>query len=260
MRMIDGDRLLRELTALSHGQVWPGWTYEGIRLLIERQPTLTPPNEWVSVEDRLPKSQADVLVVAFWHERWQTMIGWHSDMGKKWRVITPHGEREPGGVTHWMPLPASPDKDNNVPGKTQNEPLTLEQLREMDGKPVWGKSLINDKPGEWFILRVVEMSKTWFVACAGSEQGFGDKDTYGTTWLAYAYPHAHIDRETWKPCNRCKACSSCVHFLSKDSYEFCKKCITGQEHMPLTKYCPSCGRPLTPEAWEELEKRIGGAV
>lgn len=45
MRMIDGDRLLRELTALSHGQVWPGWTYEGIRLLIERQPTLTQPNE-----------------------------------------------------------------------------------------------------------------------------------------------------------------------------------------------------------------------
>ena len=43
MRAIDGDRLLRELTTLSHGQVWPGWTYEGIRLLIERQPTLTPP-------------------------------------------------------------------------------------------------------------------------------------------------------------------------------------------------------------------------
>ena len=44
-RMIDADRLLRELTALSHGQVWPGWTYDGIRLLIECQPTLTPPNE-----------------------------------------------------------------------------------------------------------------------------------------------------------------------------------------------------------------------
>ena len=44
-RMIDADRLLRELTALSHGQVWPGWTYDGIRLLIERQPTLTQPNE-----------------------------------------------------------------------------------------------------------------------------------------------------------------------------------------------------------------------
>lgn len=48
-RMIDADRLLRELTALSHGQVWPGWTYDGIRLLIERQPTLTPPNEPLTV-------------------------------------------------------------------------------------------------------------------------------------------------------------------------------------------------------------------
>ena len=52
-RMIDADRLLRELTALSHGQVWPGWTYEGIRLLIERQPTLTPPNEWVKVMEAI---------------------------------------------------------------------------------------------------------------------------------------------------------------------------------------------------------------
>lgn len=53
MRMIDGDRLLRELTALSHGHVWPGWTYDGIRLLIERQPTLTPPNEWVKMMEAI---------------------------------------------------------------------------------------------------------------------------------------------------------------------------------------------------------------
>lgn len=76
-------------------------------------------------------------------------------------------------------------KDKNVP---TNEPLTLEELREMNGEPVWGKSLITEKPGEWFILRVVEMSKTWFIACAGAEQGFGDKDTYGKTWLAYRRP------------------------------------------------------------------------
>lgn len=50
-RMIDADRLLRELTALSHGQVWPGWTYDGIRLLIERQPTLTQPNEPLTWEE-----------------------------------------------------------------------------------------------------------------------------------------------------------------------------------------------------------------
>ena len=102
--------------------------------IITHAPTLTPPNEWVSVEDRLPDSQADVLVVAFWHENWQTMIGWHSDTGKKWRVITPHGEMEPGGVTHWRPLPAPPGEENDVP---TNKPLTLEQLRQMDGEPVY---------------------------------------------------------------------------------------------------------------------------
>lgn len=69
-----------------------------------------------------------------------------------------------------------------------NEPLTLDELREMDGEPVWGQSLITEKLGEWFILRVVEMSKTWFIACAGAAQGFGDKDTYGKTWLAYRRP------------------------------------------------------------------------
>ena len=52
-RMIDADRLLRERTALSHGQVWPGWTYDGIRLLIERHPTLTQPNEWVKVMEAI---------------------------------------------------------------------------------------------------------------------------------------------------------------------------------------------------------------
>ena len=69
-----------------------------------------------------------------------------------------------------------------------NEPLTLDELRQMDGQPVWGKSLITGKPGEWFIVRIVEMSKSWFIACAGATQGFGDKDTYGTTWFAYRRP------------------------------------------------------------------------
>ncbi len=65
------------------------------------------------------------------------------------------------------------------------QPLTLEELRRMDGEPIWGESLISGKPGEWSILRVVEMSKIWFIACAGATQGFGDKDSYGKTWLAY---------------------------------------------------------------------------
>lgn len=118
VRPIDGNDFMRQLTLDTskghYGEFMDGsevaYTSREIAKFVEDMPTLTLPNEWISVKDRLPESQADVLVVAFWHERWQTMMGWHSDMGKKWRVITPHGEREPGGVTHWMPLPAPPDR------------------------------------------------------------------------------------------------------------------------------------------------------
>lgn len=136
-------------------------------------------SEWISVKERLPESQADVLVVAFWHERWQTMMGWHSDMGKKWRVITPHGEREPGGVTHWMPLPAPPGEGNNVPNEPPNEPLTLEELREMDDEPVWCCPKNDSAKGSWMI-----------VGPNGCENitSFAIYDDYGTGWLAYRRP------------------------------------------------------------------------
>jgi hypothetical protein len=65
--------------------------------------------KWISVADKLPDGREDVLVVAFWHECWQPMIGWYSDMTDKWRIITPFGEKEPGGVTHWMPMPTPPE-------------------------------------------------------------------------------------------------------------------------------------------------------
>ncbi len=39
-------------------------------------------------------------------------------------------------------------------------PLTLDELRKMDGQPVWGQRLISDKPGEWFIVRIVEMHQS----------------------------------------------------------------------------------------------------
>ena len=190
-RRIDDDAVKRRIWNIVEKWKYQGRKYDALLLesviaqIVDTQPTLTPPNEWVSVEERLPNSQEDVLVVAFWHERWQTMVGWHSDMGRKWRIITPHGEREPGGVTHWMPLPASPDKDNNVPGKTQNEPLTLEQLREMDGDPVWFVDIKGRKwyPPGWAIVDrencLVRLVKSW-------NPIFFEK--YGEWWLAYRRP------------------------------------------------------------------------
>ena len=112
MRVIDGDRLLRELTALSHGQVWPGWTYEGIRLLIERQPTLTPPNEWVSVEDAMPPEHEPVLCIvdgkpkpnitledAYQIGAWNKADGWIIDEYLDW---------EDADVSWWRKLPEPP--------------------------------------------------------------------------------------------------------------------------------------------------------
>ena len=78
--------------------------------------TLTPPNEWVSVEERLPEEKQRVIVRC---ERVGTSVGWI--LWGNWMTDMGPGA---GKVTHWMPLPAAPDKDNNVLAKTPNEPLT----------------------------------------------------------------------------------------------------------------------------------------
>lgn len=71
-----------------------------------------------------------------------------------------------------------------------NEPLTIEQLREMNGEILWGKSLVTGKPGEWFIVHIIDMGrgKDWFISYSFASQEFGDRDTYGRTWLAYRRP------------------------------------------------------------------------
>ena len=125
-RMIDADRLLRELTALSHGQVWPGWTYDGIRLLIERQPTLTPPNEWVSVEERLPEDEARKYIedhlngIGYLYPCLLTykspnterihVVRFYYDIIQKWFVNNGEELCEKDRCIAWMPLPAPYDR------------------------------------------------------------------------------------------------------------------------------------------------------
>ena len=69
-----------------------------------------------------------------------------------------------------------------------NEALTLDELREMDGEPVWLKCLkpsqYTDPPVKW---RILEKSITgkfgiWNGDCALIER------TYGVDWLAYRRP------------------------------------------------------------------------
>ena len=75
-------------------------------------PTLTPPNEWVSVEERLPE-ESDGMVL-FTNGKAVTS-GYRNHM---FRMSGEEGIYSPairkgGGymrVTHWMPLPAPPDR------------------------------------------------------------------------------------------------------------------------------------------------------
>lgn len=70
--------------------------------IIDNWPTLTPPNEWVSVEERLPKEKQRVIVRC---ERVGTSVGWI--LWGNWMTDIGPGA---GKVTHWMPLPAPPDR------------------------------------------------------------------------------------------------------------------------------------------------------
>ena len=74
--------------------------------LIEKAPTLTPPNEWVSVKNKKPELGERVLATdgAFVGEGYMDCYGvWCRPNGMRWNML----ESE---VTHWMPLPAPPDR------------------------------------------------------------------------------------------------------------------------------------------------------
>lgn len=50
-------------------------------------------------------------------------------------------------------------------------------------------------------------------------------------------------------------------FICKDAtYLDGDVCVSGTHYVELSEFdfCPHCGRPLTEEAWAELERRIGG--
>lgn len=72
-------------------------------------PTLTPPNEWVSVEERLPPNMDDVLVVVRDNGECWTATGYYSSMSKVWYAVL-NGQDTQMDVLWWMPFPAPPDR------------------------------------------------------------------------------------------------------------------------------------------------------
>ena len=82
---------------------------EGFINVVKTQPTLTPPNEWVSVEERLPEVGQEVLV--YWRNTSQKAEHFeltHYD-GDHWFLLD-NTERPWIVVVAWIPLPAPPDR------------------------------------------------------------------------------------------------------------------------------------------------------
>lgn len=129
-----------------------------------------------------------------------------------------------------------------------NKPLTLEQLRGMANKPVWLHTFSSAKKITsvecWALVAGASEYSVSFVRVAVAGRMEKKCEDYGKTWLAYAQQPAHIDREKWWPCEECNP-RKLDHFIL-NRYDI--------------KFCRHCGRPLTDEAWAELERRVFGEV
>ena len=79
----------------------------GMLQLIDKSPTLTPPNEWVSVEERLPEPGERVLATdcGFVGEFYINKRG-------KWQRYNVNCSEllMALDILYWMPLPAPPDR------------------------------------------------------------------------------------------------------------------------------------------------------
>ena len=75
---------------------------------------------------------------------------------------------------------------------SQAEPLTFEQLRQMDGQPVWIKRLkdLSVCDTGWALIEVpLETNDKILVWWPGSEAGDApSEEDYGKTWVAYGRP------------------------------------------------------------------------
>lgn len=69
---------------------------------------------WIPVEEQLPEDRSNVLVVAYWHERWGVYMGWCAPERAEWSVHVGIGDRDDVAVTHWMPLPEPPKEERRA--------------------------------------------------------------------------------------------------------------------------------------------------
>ena len=114
MRPIDADALKEKfadiLDSTYTGDYAKGYV-NGLRAALN-MPTLTPPNEWVSVEERRPTDERPVLVFVGYAD---TMTGFITTSSYFCFDTNPHWQwdglvKDEQRTLFWMPLPAPPDR------------------------------------------------------------------------------------------------------------------------------------------------------
>jgi hypothetical protein len=108
MRLIDADRMANDKYPynLNHCGALD------IAEWVKNQPTVSP-YEWISVEDRLPEKNTEVLV---YHGDWiGNLMDVYTYLGNdEWEDTSGYwGSPRNEGITHWMPLPTPPTAKEN---------------------------------------------------------------------------------------------------------------------------------------------------
>lgn len=114
-RAIDADALKEkyaDMLSVQHLFGYDAGFVDGIRAALE-MPTLTPPNEWVSVEESLPTDEHPVLVFVGYAD---TVTGFITTSSYFCFDENPHWQwdglvRDEQRTLFWMPLPAPPEKE-----------------------------------------------------------------------------------------------------------------------------------------------------
>ena len=114
---------------------------------------------------------------------------------------------------------------------TKMVPLSPEQLREMDGKPIWIEHDEDPKYNHVWMIWNNEIGMRHNLA------------GYNIFWRAYAYPHAHINREAWT--------NACIY----DLYRLLLAVDDGIQKKDLTILRPP-SRPGAPENGIPFRKKL----
>lgn len=149
--------------------------------------------------------------------------------------------------------------------KFSDKPLTLEELERMyDESELVGLSVVIEVLGVKMAGIISRYENDGLCAFFAANGQLFKSVNYGKIWWAFPYVENEIDREKWKPCEMCAPkCYRCEFYQKywEEVPEVCRGCKDYSHFVRDNieeRFCPECGRPLTEEAWAELEKRLRG--